>query len=92
MSSKEKQKTKEAETIGEMLRAFGVSISEILDTPEVKVKATEFAESVVDAAVNFSQSKVKDEEVRARFRDVGKAAKVLGNTLEKRFKSKTESD
>ena len=93
MPSKEKRETKEAaETIGEMLRAFGVSISEILDTPEVKVKATELAESVVDAAVKVSQSKVKDEEVRARFREVGKAAKVLGNTLEKRFKSKTESE
>ena len=93
MPAKEKKETKEtAETFGEMLKAFGASVSEVLDTPEVKIKATEFAESIVDAVVKASQSKVKDEEVRARFRDVGKAAKTLGTTLEKRFKSKTEAE
>jgi hypothetical protein len=37
--------------------------------------------------VKTSQRKVKDEEVRARFRDVGKAAKTLGATIEKHFKA-----
>jgi hypothetical protein len=88
MPAKQKQNTKEtAEKIGELLKAFGASVSEILETPEVKIKATEFAESVVDAVVKTSQRKVKDEEVRARFRDVGKAAKTLGATLEKHFKA-----
>jgi [ribosomal protein S5]-alanine N-acetyltransferase len=91
MPSKDNRETKEAaETIGEMLRAFGVSIGEILDNPEVKEKAKEFAASVVDAAAKVTQSKVKDEEVRTRFRNVGKAAKTLGDTLEKRFNSKKE--
>jgi len=91
MPAKETHETKEvAETIGKMLKAFGASVSEVFDTPEVKIKATEFAESVVDAAVKASQSKVKDEAVRARFRDVGKAAKTLGTTLEEHFKAKTE--
>lgn len=91
MPTKEKQETKDAaETIGTMLKTFGASISEILDNPEVKVKATEFAESVVDAVVKTTQKKVKDEEVRARFRDVGKAAKTLGTSLEKHFKTNAE--
>ena len=88
MPAKQKQDTKEtAEKIGKLLKAFGASVSEILETAEVKIKATEFAESVVDAVVKTSQRKVKDEEVRARFRDVGKAAKTLGATLEKHFKA-----
>ena len=88
MPAKQKQDSnKTAEKIGELLKAFGASVSEILETPEVKIKATEFAESVVDAVVKTSQRKVKDEEVRARFRDVGKAAKTLGATIEKHFKA-----
>jgi hypothetical protein len=88
MPDKQKQDSKQtAEKIGELLKVFGASVSEILETPEVKIKATEFAESVVDAVVKTSQRKVKDEEVRARFRDVGKAAKTLGATIEKHFKA-----
>jgi hypothetical protein len=88
MPAKQKQDSNQtAEKIGELLKAFGASVSEILETPEVKIKATEFAESVVDAVVKTSQRKVKDEEVRARFRDVGKAAKTLGATIEKHFKA-----
>ena len=88
MPDKQKQDSNQtAEKIGELLKAFGASVSEILETPEVKIKATEFAESVVDAVVKTSQRKVKDEEVRARFRDVGKAAKTLGATIEKHFKA-----
>ena len=88
MPVKQKQETKEtAKKVGEILKAFGSTVSEILETPEVKLKATEFAESVVDAVVKTSQKKVKDEEVRARVRDVGKAAKTLGATIEKHFKA-----
>ena len=91
MTAKKSRETKEtAEKIGEMLRAFGDTVGEILDNPEVKEKAKEFAASVVDAAAKVAQSKVKDEEVRARFRNVGEAAKTLGETLEKRFKEKKE--
>lgn len=81
---------KAAETFGEMLRAFGASVSEILNDPEVKEKGREFAESVVDAAAKFAQSKVKTEEIRARFRNVGKAAQTLGTSLDKHFKSNEE--
>jgi len=82
---------KAAETLGEMIRKFGTSVGEIFDDPEVKEKAKEFAESVVDAAARVGQSKVKTEDVRARFRNVGKAAQTLGNSLDKHFKSGEEA-
>ena len=82
---------KAAETLGEMIRKFGLSVGEIFDDPEVKEKAKEFAESVVDAAARVGQSKVKTEDVRARFRNVGKAAQTLGNSLDKHFKSGEEA-
>ncbi len=88
MKSEVKNETqKAAETLGDMIKAFGASVGEILDDPEVKQKAKEFAKTVVDAATNVAQSKVKTEEVRAKFRNVGKAAQTLGNSLEKNFKS-----
>ncbi len=90
MPSKRSQDKRAAEVFGEVLRAFGASAGEILDDPQVKQKAKEFAESVVDAAAKVAQSKVKDEEVRARFRNVGKAAKTLGSSLDKHFKSTEE--
>ncbi len=93
MKTAEKHETKNAaETLGEMLRAFGVSVGEILDNPEVKEKAKEFAESVVDAAAKAGQSNVKTEEMRARFRNIGKAAQTLGNSLDKHFKSTEETN
>jgi [ribosomal protein S5]-alanine N-acetyltransferase len=93
MPTKKSRATKEtAETVSEMLSAFGVAVGEILDNPEVKKKAKDFAASVVDATVKFTQSKVEDEAVRARLRNVGEAAKTLGDSLEKRFKSKKEEE
>jgi ribosomal-protein-alanine N-acetyltransferase len=91
MPAKTKKETNETtEAIGELLRTFGAAVGEILDDAEVKAKGKEFAASVVDAAAKVGQSKVKDEEVRARFRSVGKAAKTLGETLENKFKSSKE--
>jgi [ribosomal protein S5]-alanine N-acetyltransferase len=91
MKSKSSSETKTAsETFKEMLQTFGDNVGEILDDPEVKEKAKAFAESVVDAAAKVGQSKVKTEEVRARFRNVGKAAQTLGNSLDKHFKSTKE--
>lgn len=88
LKSKENNEAKKAaETLGEMFRAFADSVGEIFNDPEVKEKAKEFAESVVDAAAKVGQSKVKTEEMRSRFRNVGKAASTLGNSLDKHFKA-----
>lgn len=74
-----------AEKIGELLKTFGNTVGEILDDPEVKKKAKEFAESVVDSAAKVTQSKIEDKEIRARFKNVGKAAQTLGKDLENHF-------
>jgi ribosomal-protein-alanine N-acetyltransferase len=87
MVAKKDEKKKPAETIGEMLKIFGNTVGEILDDPKVKATAKEFAASVVDAAAKFTESKVKKEEIRSKFRNVGKAAQTLGTSLDNHFKS-----
>ena len=76
---------KAAEKLGELLKTFGSTVSEILGDPEVKKKAKEFAETVVDSAAKVAQSKIEDKEIRNRFRNVGKAAQTLGKDLETHF-------
>jgi hypothetical protein len=90
MAQENRETKKTAETIGEMLREFGIKVGEILDDPEVKAKGKAFAESIVDAAAKVTESKVKDEEVRARIRNIGKAAETLGSSLDKHFKNTGE--
>jgi [ribosomal protein S5]-alanine N-acetyltransferase len=90
MPAREKQESKTtmkktAETLGKMLRDFGDSVGEIFDDPEVKENAKKFAESVTDAAVKVIETKVKDDELKTRIKNVGKAAQTLGNSLEKHF-------
>jgi len=87
--TKEPQK-KSAETLGEMIRAFGNTVAEILDDPKVKSTAKEFAASIVDAAAKVTEGKVQSEDARSKFRNVGKAAKTLGTSLDKHFKTTEE--
>jgi hypothetical protein len=87
MAKEKKAKKEAAEAVGKMVRAFGSTVSEIFDDPEVKKSAIEFAKSVADAAAKVAQSKVEDKEVRARVKNVGVAAQTLGKDLEERFKT-----
>ena len=73
-----------------MLRTFTDTVSEIFDDPEVRRKAKEFAQSTADAAVKVVATKIKDDEVRAKFKKVGEAAQDLGSDLEKHFKTSKE--
>ena len=87
MVRKKKQIEKAAaERFGEMLAAFGGTISEILDDPKLRKKGVEFAQSVA-ASAKVVESTIKDEEMRAKFRDVGKAAQDLGKSLVAHFKA-----
>ena len=87
MSGKKSKDTNKAiETLGESLRTFGNALGEIFNDPDVKEKAKIFASSVVDAAAKIVEEKVKTEDTKARFRNVGKAAKTLGNSIETHFK------
>ena len=85
MTTTKKTKEEAAEKLGEMLKAFGNTVSEIFDDPDLRKSTKEFAESVVDATAKVVQSKVEDKEVRAKFRSVGKAAETLGKSIEQHF-------
>jgi [ribosomal protein S5]-alanine N-acetyltransferase len=88
MPAKENQESKKvAETVGEMLRLFGNTVSEVLDDPTLKQKAKEFAASLVDSAARVADNKIKAHEARAKLRDVGKAAQTLGKSLETHFEN-----
>ncbi len=78
---------KAAETLGKTLKDFGEAVGEIFDDPVVKQNAKKFAESVTDAAIKVIESKIKDDEIKDRIKNVGQAAKTLGHSLEKHFKS-----
>lgn len=87
MVPKEKVERKEAaKSFSEMLSEFAGTVGKILDDPDVKAKAKEFAKSVVDSAAKVVESRVEDEELKAKFRSVGKAAQDLGTSLEEKFK------
>ncbi len=73
------------EVLGTLLKQFGTTVSEILEDPEVNEKAREFAKVAVEAAARVAEKKVKDEDLRNKLKNVGKAAKVLGKNLEEHF-------
>lgn len=75
-----------AENFAEMFRAFGQAISEVFNDPELKEKAKEFAESAAESAKTLG-SRLKDEDVRTKFRDVGKAAEEFGKSVADYFKA-----
>jgi uncharacterized coiled-coil DUF342 family protein len=92
MSAKTREKekysaTKDAESLGKMIRSFGEAISEIFEDPEVRQKAKAFSQSVIDSAAKVVEGKVKREEAKKKFRDAGRAAQSLGKTLVQHFES-----
>jgi hypothetical protein len=89
-STREQDLKKVSETARKMFRTFADNVGEIFDDPDVKAKAKALAESVVDAAAKVGQNKVTSEEMRAKYRNVGKAAKTLGSSLEKHFDGAAE--
>lgn len=93
MPPEENRETKKAiDTLGELLRTFGNTVGEILDDPTVKVKAKEFAATVVDAAAKVAESRINAEEKRRKIRNVGKAAQTLGRSVETHFMSQTPDE
>jgi [ribosomal protein S5]-alanine N-acetyltransferase len=86
MPRKEKYDRKiAAEKLGKVIKVFGDTLSEILDDPELRKKAREFSLNIVDSAAKVINSKIKDDEVRAKFKDVGKAAQDLGKSIATNF-------
>jgi [ribosomal protein S5]-alanine N-acetyltransferase len=88
MSAKTKtERDEEVTTFSRLLKSFGESVAEIWDDPEVRKKAREFSESLVDSAAKIASSKIKNEDVRKKFTDVGKAAQTLGQSVLDEFDS-----
>ena len=85
MASTGKDRKNTAEILGDILKDFGDTVSEALEDPELSVKAKEFAKAVAEAAMKATEKKIKNEEVRSKLRNVVKAARMLGEQLEKRF-------
>ncbi len=87
--SQEKNSSKKAaiENFGEIFKTFGNAISEIFDDPKLKEKAKEFAESAVESAKIFGH-RFQDDEVKDKFRDVGKAAQDFSKSIKDCFKAK----
>ncbi len=86
VTAKEKYTAKkEAEDVGKMFRSFGETISQIFEDPELRKKAKEFSQSVMDSAARVIESKIRHDQAKAKFRDVGKAAQSLGKTLVEHF-------
>jgi len=86
-SQEDREPKKAAEALGEMMKKFGTTIGEILEDPKVKESAKQFASVVADAAARVAEKKIKAEEVRRKFRNVGKAAQTLGSSVEAHFQS-----
>jgi ribosomal-protein-alanine N-acetyltransferase len=80
------QRKTTADSFGELIKTFGNAVSEIFDDPKLKEKAKEFAESATESAKVFG-SRFKDEEVKARFGEVGKAAQDFGKSVADCFKA-----
>ncbi len=62
------------------MKEFGNALSNIFDDPELKKKAKDFGNSAVKSAKHFG-SRLKDDDVKEKFKDVGKAAKDFGNSV-----------
>jgi ribosomal-protein-alanine N-acetyltransferase len=89
--ARKNEKETAAEKFGKMMRRFGDTLGDIMEDPELRKKAREFAQSAVDAAAKVANSKIKDEEAKARFRSVGKAAQDFGKSVEENFKPEKAS-
>ncbi|HXY73800.1 MAG TPA: hypothetical protein VEH58_00585 [Dehalococcoidales bacterium] len=76
----------DAKKFGELFKKFSETVGEIIDDPELKSKAKEFSKTAVDAVARVVEKKVKEEEMRRKFRTVGEAAHTLGKSIEDNFK------
>ena len=87
-STKSKYNRKEAaEKFGQVMKTFGEAVGEILNDPELREKAKEFSQSVIEATAKVIDSHIEDAALKDKFRDVGKAAQTLGKTIDENIKT-----
>lgn len=81
----EEKSKKAVEKFGDMFKEFGEAVTEIFDDSELGDKAKEFSDSLVNSAKAFG-ARFKDEDVKDKFKDVGKAAQEFGKSVSDFFK------
>jgi hypothetical protein len=78
-------KTETVESFAGLFKTFGQAVGDIFNDPELKKKAKEFAESA-SASANSLVDRLKEDDVKEKFRDVGKAAEDFGKNVADCFK------
>jgi hypothetical protein len=73
------------ESFAGLFATFGQAVGDIFNDPELKKKAKEFAESA-SASANSLVDRLKEDDVKEKFRDVGKAAEDFGKNVADCFK------
>jgi len=81
--SRDKKDT--VDSFSDMFSAFGEAMSELFDDPELKRNARQFADGAISSAKTFAR-RFGDEDVRARFRNLGKAAEEFGKSVADEFR------
>jgi hypothetical protein len=85
MSPEESSPKDVAENFSKMIETFGDAISQIFKDPELKEKAKEFGDSTAKSVKTFS-GRFQDEDVKGKFKDVGKAAQDFGKSVADYFR------
>ena len=80
MENNNENQAKLTDSFCRIFTSFGQALSEILNDPELKAKAKEFGASAAASASLFA-GRFKDEEVKEKFEEVGKAAQEFGNGI-----------
>jgi hypothetical protein len=81
MEQDENQKNKSAtENLAAMADALGSAMSQIFNDPKLREKAADLGKAVKESALTLGD-RFKDEEVRAKFREAGKAAQAFGKSV-----------
>ncbi len=74
------------ESFTALFTTFGKADGDIFNDHELKKKAKEFAESA-SASANSLVDRLKEDDVKEKFRDVGKAAEQFGKSVADCFKN-----
>ena len=85
----QEHKTETVESFTGLFKTFGQAVSDIFNDPELQKKAKEFAESA-SASANTLVDRIKEEDLKEKFRDVGKAAEDFGKSIADSFKDKKQ--
>jgi len=77
------------ESFAGLFATFGQAVGDIFNDPELKKKAKEFAESA-SASANSLVDRLREDDVKEKFRDVGKAAEDFGKNVADCFKKEKQ--